>query len=224
MILISQTRIIRLSQLFCTVTGVLLLLAGCSDPQSVAERLPAGEVLFKDDFSDPNSGWDQISELTGETNYDGGSYRIWVNEPYTDLLANPDLAFSDVRIEIEATAGGPDDNVFGVICRSNLVGDQYYFFVISSDGYFGIGKVNGQQQTLLNAEQLMPSEAIRQKKLTNILRAECIGNQLAFYVNNQLLADIKDSAYVQGDIGLTAGSFDEPGVDVHFDNLVVTKP
>ena len=211
--------------LFYTMFGVMLLiLVGCSGPRAVLERLPAGEILFKDDFSDPDSGWDRVSEPTGETNYDGGAYRIWVNEPYTDLLANPGLEFTDVRIEVEATAGGTNDNVFGVICRSNPIGDQYYFFTISSDGYYGIGKVDGPDQQLLGAEKLMPSEVIRQNKLTNLLRADCVGSNLTLYVNGQLLAEVQDSAYTDGDIGLTAGSFDEPDVDVHFDNLVVTKP
>jgi hypothetical protein len=225
MIPVSQIRTTGSGRLYSILAGILLLLlAGCSSPQAVLDRQPAGEVLFKDDFSDPASGWDRVSEPTGETNYAGATYRIWVNEPYTDLLANPGLQFKDVRIEVEATAGGPANNVFGVICRSNPAGDQYYFFAISSDGYYGIGKVNGSDQQLLSAEKLMPSDAIRQKKLTNLLRAECVGSRLTFYVNDQLLAEVQDSAYTNGDIGLTAGSFDEPDVDLHFDNLMVTKP
>jgi hypothetical protein len=209
------------------ITAVLLffLVAGCTGPQAVVERMPAGEVLFKDDFSDPTSGWDRISAPTGETNYVNGAYRIWVNEPYTDLFTNPNLDFGDVRIEVEtAKANGTDDNVFGVICRSNPIGDQYYFFVISSDGYYGIGKVDGPDQALLSAEKLMPSEAIHQKKQTNLLRAECVGSRLTFYANGQLLVEVEDASYAQGDIGLTAGSFGEPDVDILFDNLVATKP
>jgi len=211
------------SKLACYILAAIMLVA-CSVPEAIVARAPAGEILFKDDFSDPLSGWDQISAPTGETNYDGGSYRIWVNEPYTDLLANPDLNFKDVRIEVEATGGGPDDNVFGVICRSNPAGDRYYFFVISSDGYYGIGKVDGADQKLLSAEMMMPSETIRQGKLTNLLRADCIGDRLTFYVNNQKVAEVQDGAYTQGDIGLTAGSFGKQGVDIHFDNLTVAKP
>ena len=203
---------------------ILIMLAACSVPQVIIDRAPTGEILFKDDFSNPASGWDQVSAATGETNYDDGSYRIWVNEPYTDLLANPHLNFKDVRIEVEATGGGPVDNVFGVICRSNPAGDRYYFFVISSDGYYGIGKVDGADQKLLSAEKMLPSKTIRLGKLTNLLRADCIGDQLTFYVNNEKIAEAQDAAYTQGDIGLTAGSFDKPDVDIHFDNLTVTKP
>ncbi len=225
-------RFLRLSNFrarawLCGIASLFLILfvVGCTAPQAIVERSPAGEILFKDDFSDPNSGWDQAASANGETNYVHGYYRIWVNEPYTDLWANPGLQFADVTIEVEASkAGGPEDNVFGLICRSNEAGDQYYYFVMSSDGYFGIGKVDGQEQTLLNADKMLPSDLILQGKQTNTLRADCIGDRLVFYVNGQILAEAQDSEYLTGDIGLTAGSFDKPDIDIHFDNLIVTKP
>ena len=157
------------------------LLAACDVPQAIVERAPVGQILFQDDFADTNSGWDQVTAESGETNYSEGTYRIWVNELYTDLWANPDLEFTDTRTEVEAKKfGGPDDNIFGLICRSNKAGDQYYYFVISSDGYYGIGKVNGQEQTLLSAEQLLPSDAIHPGRDTNLLQADCIGDRLVF--------------------------------------------
>jgi hypothetical protein len=210
------------------VAAILLLgmqLAACDVPQAIVERAPVGQILFQDDFADTNSGWDQVTAESGETNYSEGTYRIWVNELYTDLWANPDLEFTDTRTEVEAKKfGGPDDNIFGLICRSNKAGDQYYYFVISSDGYYGIGKVNGQEQTLLSADQLMPSDAINPGRDTNLLQAECIGDRLAFNVNGQKLAEVQDRDYLSGDIGLTAGTFTKEGVDIRFDNLMVIKP
>jgi hypothetical protein len=221
---IAFTRNLPLFFFAVSIMG-LLYLASCSVPQSVIERQPGGFILFQDDFSDPSSGWDQVTSQNGETNYVHGFYRIWVNEPYTDLWANPNLQFKDTRIEVEVTkAGGPEDDVFGVICRSSESGDQYYFFVISSDGYYGIGKVSGQDQKLLSGEKMLPSDLILQGKQTNLLRADCIHDQLIFYVNGQKLAEAQDADYAGGDVGLTAGSFDKPDIDIHFDNLVVTKP
>lgn len=206
--------------LFC-----LAALAGCSVPDAIVAQAPSGEVLFRDDFADPASGWDQVKAASGETGYQAGVYRIWVNEPYLDLWTNPGLEFGDVRLEVEAKkVAGPDDNLFGLICRSNEAGDQYYYFVISSDGYYGIGKVSGQDQKLLSAEKMMPSDAIQPGGRVNRLRADCIGARMAFYVNDQLLAEVQDAEYPRGDVGLTAGTFEQAGVDIHFDNLLVTKP
>jgi hypothetical protein len=204
---------------------MLALLAGCSLPDQVVQRAPSGEILYQDDFSDPGSGWDRVVAPAGETDYAAGVYCIRVNEPYIDLWANPNLQFQDSRIQVEATkAGGPDDNVFGLVCRSDPAGEQYYFFVISSDGYYGIGKVSSSGQELLSAADMLPSGAIKQGKNTNLIQADCVGDRLALTVNGQLLAEVRDGELIDGDIGLTAGSFDKPAVEIHFDDLVVSKP
>jgi len=43
-------------------------------------------------------------------------------------------------------------------------------------------------------------------------------------VNGELIAEASDSTFSNGDIGLIVGSFDEPGVDIWFDNLSVKNP
>lgn len=215
------------SSLLNSIAILILLttLAACSIPQAVVDRAPSGEILYQDDFSDPGSGWDRITVENGITNYADGAYQIEVNEPYVDLWANPGLKFEDLHIQVDAIkAGGPDDNVFGVICRSDTRGDNYYFFVVSSDGYYGVGKVIDQKQQLISTTNMLPSSAVKQGEDTNILQASCIGDQLTFSVNGLELVQVQDSELKAGDIGLTAGSFDKPNVDVRFDNLVVTKP
>ena len=60
-----------------------------------------------------------------------------------DVWANPGLNFTDTIIEVETTkVGGSDDNFFGVMCRYNPTGSDwgFYYFLLSSDGYYGISK------------------------------------------------------------------------------------
>ena len=50
---------------------------------------PAGDsnILFQDDFSDPESGWDRFSDDSGLTDYVDGAYRITVNQdPFFSML------------------------------------------------------------------------------------------------------------------------------------------
>jgi hypothetical protein len=207
-----------------TLTLLILLLA------SIACRAPFlggstdSNVLFQDDFSSTSSGWDQVSGPGSVTDYNNGVYRLFVNEANTDIWANPGLSFTDVRIEVEATkVGGPDDNDFGVICRSEDV-NHFYFFIISSDGYYGIGKISGEDQELIGMERMETSDIIRQGAATNTLRADCVGQNLTMYVNGEQLIQVSDSQFTSGDVGLIAGSFSEPGTDIHFDNFKVLKP
>jgi hypothetical protein len=47
---------------------------------------------------------------------------------------------------------------------------------------------------------------------------------VSLYVNGEQLAQVQDARLTHGDVGLLAGSFDDPGVDVIFDNFVAIQP
>ena len=100
---------------------------------------------------------------------------------------------------------------------------NYYFFIISNDGYYAIGKFINNQATLLGQEQMQASTAIL-SDAKNHLQADCVGNTLTFTVNKTQIATVQDDELKSGDIGVLAGTFTEPGVDVAFDHFVVTQP
>jgi hypothetical protein len=200
------------------ITSVLACASSTPD-----EPLPAG-ILFQDDFSDSSSGWDRVNVDEGVTDYENGIYRIWVNTESTDVWANPGLKFTDTVVEVEATkVGGPDDNDFGIICRY-ADESNFYTFIISSDGYYGILKVLDGEQILIGEDEMMPGDAIQQGNITNTIRADCVGSSLKLYANGNLLAVVEDNSFSSGDVGLLAGTFGEPGTDIHFDNFVVREP
>ncbi|GAB4532548.1 MAG: hypothetical protein Fur0018_21240 [Anaerolineales bacterium] len=184
----------------------------------------SSNLLFQDDFSSSSSGWDIVRVDDGITDYENNAYRIFVNLANNDVWANPGLSFTDVRIEVDATKiGGPDDNDFGVQCRYKDT-DNFYFFIISSDGYYGIGKVFNGEQSLIGMESLATSDVIHQGQATNHIAAECKGDQLTLWVNGVELYSVQDSEFSSGDVGLMAGTFDTVGTDISFDNFVVKQP
>jgi hypothetical protein len=214
---------------FIVITAALMLATlacsfpGGEDASSTRSELPP-DILFKDDFSDPSSGWDQVSEDEGITDYGDGVYRIMINTDNTDIWANPGLNFSDTVIEVDARkVGGPDDNDFGIICRYQDL-SNFYFFIVSSDGFYGIAKMVDGEQVLLGLENMEYSEAINQGNSNNKLRADCVGKNLVLHINGQKLMEVTDSQYTSGDAGLIAGTFDVPGTEIHFDNFAVRKP
>ena len=213
-------------KIYLLLMVAVLILAGlaCSSSDTTdAAPLPEG-VLFQDDFSDTSSGWDRVNLDEGVTDYADGVYRIWVNTSSTDVWANPGLNFTDAIIEVEATkVGGSDDNDFGLLCRYEDA-SNFYFFIISSDGYYGIGRVVDGTQELLGDEELMPSDAILLGNVTNDIQANCVGSTLTLYANGTQLTSLEDTTFSSGDVGLLAGTFDEPGTDIHFDNFVVREP
>jgi hypothetical protein len=183
-----------------------------------------GEKLYFDDFSDPTSGWMHTTSPAGKMDYDNGTYQMAVMSPNYDLWAVSGQAYRDVKVEVDVTRlAGPDSNRFGVVCRYHSPTD-FYFFIVSSDGYYAIGKVNNGAITLLNQDMMAYSAAIVSGDGPNHLRFDCNGQTLNGYVNGQAVADAKDAAFSNGDTGLIAGAFDQAGVVVDFDNFVVYNP
>ena len=200
------------------------LLVGCTMPIVASTIKPqSGTVLFKDDFSSPVSGWDHTQYEQGISDYYGGAYRILVNALDLNIWSTPHRQYADTRIEVDAgKLGGPDENRVGIICRSD--GRNYYFFLISSDGYYGLGLFNNGQATLLGQKEMQRSQSIRTGMAVNHMRFDCNGETLSTYVNGLPLAQAKDAALQHGDVGVLAGTFKKAGTDVVFDNFVVLAP
>jgi hypothetical protein len=200
------------------------MLAACQTQPPSETSAPVRDILFEDDFEDSTSGWNRVAAASGESDYADGMYRILVNDAQLDIWARPGLTYTDAIIEVDAIkVGGERDNRFGIVCRV-LSPTDFYTLMISSDGFYGIGKVKEGQFELIGARAMQPSSAILQGSAINHLRADCIGETLALFVNGQKVAEERDAEFTFGDVGLLAGSYENPGVDIRFDNFVVTKP
>lgn len=210
--------------------ALLCLLAACQTAPA-RPQYDDPNLLFKDDFSQTTSGWDSYSDSEKTTNYDNGQYVIRVDTSGVSVWAAPQLDFTDLKLEVDTQyVGGPVNNEFGVMCRYTRHSDgkhSFYFFLISSDGYYALGKVSKNVRTILSPAdgQYQPSGAIRLDSAdSNHLTATCDGKQMSLAINGTLAGQFEDDELMHGDVGVLAGTFDEPGVTIHFDNFEVRKP
>ncbi|MDD5370495.1 MAG: hypothetical protein PHQ40_15540, partial [Anaerolineaceae bacterium] len=128
------------------------------------------------------------------------------------------------QVSVEAVKNaGPDDNDFGVICRYQDE-NNFYSLLISSDGYFGISKMKSGVHQVIGTDGMRFSPVIQKGNTRNLLRADCNGSSLALWVNGERLTEVQDSDFKSGDVGLIAATFNQPGVDLTFDNFIVVKP
>lgn len=183
-----------------------------------------GEVLFQDDFSRTSSGWDRYQDDVYRADYQDGKYHIEIFTPETVAWSLPKLSFQDVWISVEAErVKGPEDNAFGVICRYENP-SNFIFFLISSDGFAGIGQYIDGEKTLLSDESLLPTDAVHKGDEGNFIQAECVGDRLTLYVNNSRVAEAIIEDVRSGDVGLIAGTYADPGVEIRFDNFSTVQP
>lgn len=193
-------------------------------PTQEPAPVPTRVVIYQDDFSDPNSGWEHYREGDGILDYEQEAYRMLVNTTHNLFWVNAGVDLVDVVIEVDAEKKpGPEDDQFGVICRLDE-NYNYYVFLISSMGEYGIAKMEQGQLTILGSGEMAFSEAIRQGEESNHVSATCAGETLILAVNGQELLSVEDASIAGGDVGLAVGTFDQPGVDVFFDNFILYEP
>jgi hypothetical protein len=182
-------------------------------------------VLYEDDFSNPESGWQTFSSDSGSAvTYEHQGLRFFINEENTDHWSIQNINIQDVQLAVDASKiGGPDDNIFGLICRFTEE-NSFYEFVISSDGYYAILKIINGEYVMLSGDSMDFHSAINLGRGTNRIRADCVGDQLSLFINNQLIESVKNDEIIAGRIGLIAGTTSESGTDILFDNFVLYQP
>lgn len=181
-----------------------------------------GQTAIYDDFSANTFGWDESSDTDFSRYLQGGKYFIEVHpKEYIvwDALENQEfenIAVNvDVNIEQPTVAGD-----IGVLCRYQDE-DNHYALEVTEDGYYTIWKrINGEVITIVDWAQ---SELIPIDGSPFVLNASCDGAQLSVGINGNLLATGTDTDLSSGSVGLFAGTWDNPGLVVSFDNFEVIE-
>ena len=203
-----------------------VLLAACSAVQPLfpTQTPNSGDVLFVDNFSAPQ-GWGQMGRGGGSIQFEYQGLLIKVDTPNYFFWTVNGGSFADSKMDVDAVllSGTTNDN-FGTICRFKD-NQNFYGFVISHDGYFGVLKsIDGTIIPLLKPNGMQYSEVIRKGGIVNHIQTTCQGTTLTLKVNDEQLASVEDGDLSSGKFGLIAGAYDQPGVEILFDNLVVTQP
>jgi hypothetical protein len=94
-----------------------------------------------------------------------------------------------------------------------------YLFLIQGTGAYGIFVSRGRSLTPL--VDWTTSDVVNQGRARNTLSATCVGDYLSFAINGTQVAQVIDSTYRDGQVGLVASAANRLGVRIEFDNLTV---
>lgn len=229
------------------VVCLAALLAACASESPFAPRpseaYRTDALLAEIDFS-AASDWEAYTDpaLGVDFRIEDGAYRARIdgrrathapNAPY-DTGVNAASAraggfmwaldtgvYADTLIQIDTLPYSTyRDNAYGVMCRASPTnnGDGYYF-LISADGQYTIRRgFNREIQALV---EWTPSAAIQPDRAPNRIRALCVGNRLALYVNGMFVGEARDALYARGNVGIAAAVPAGGQVDIAFDDLRV---
>jgi uncharacterized protein YfiM (DUF2279 family) len=217
----------RLNWITLIFALLLALLAACSPSAVPVIRLDA--ELLREDFSSPRA-WESYYNAEQGMNFavEEGVYKARVTQTGIMWTLHSEV-HSDVVIEVETTQISTwRDNAYGLMCRAAPSGNgNGYYFLISADGQYTIRRGARDQITALIPWRA--SGAIRQDRAINRIRIACIGERLLLFVNDEFVAETRDSLYRSGSAGITAGMGMATGaqvnrarsVEIWFDALIM---
>lgn len=114
---------------------------------------------------------------------------------------------------------GTFGNGFGVICRADENGNGYYF-LIASTGEFTISVGTSDRSDLFQLVPWQRHNAIKQGLVTNEIRAVCVDNYLAMFVNDVFLGEAFDDEFTEGQLGVAVGAVGQTAW-VRFDDIIL---
>jgi Tol biopolymer transport system component len=202
----------------------LVELPAATPPPPTMTPEAAFSLPYNDDFGNPESGWSVSSDDKRIQEYKDGEYQVQVLiDNYSTWSFLPDALLEDLTVQVDIKQiSNVEDGSWGILFRY-VDQDNWYRVRISPKGTFEVKKkVEGVYIPITN---WTASEAILAGQATNQLMITCKGDQIAAFVNGQLLTTVRDVTFRDaGRIALMTQTFSEkPGVHVAYDNLTVTQ-
>lgn len=206
-------------------------------------------LLYVATFDAFNEDWEQYpGRLSSEVV--GGTLRLSVGEPVAAPYSIASAHFSDFDVRVQTRVmDGPESNGFGLVFRQQDP-NNFYYFLIGSDGYYQVGRsLGGQERVLSNWIETPTIHTGIDSE--NTLRVVGRADRFQFYVNDQLLLlcipdnpnarstyfnhtcvegammdALVDTNFPTGRLGIIATTIQGggTGVVVDFDNVLVYAP
>jgi hypothetical protein len=169
-----------------------------------------------------------FSQTTSDLTITDGHYQLThTSDSSSYIWAQGGDPAQDVNIVVAAQPHSSyANNLYGVMCRVSEEGAGYAF-LISNDGFGAIARTDGKSLSFI--QEWVENAAIRDGQANNTIRAVCLDDYLALYINDEFIGDAEDERFPDaGQVGLIGGVFVEGGdeqgqVIVHFDDLTISE-
>jgi hypothetical protein len=182
--------------------------------------------LLYDDFSDTLSGWYNARAPRGPFFYGyhpNDFYHVQLSTAHSCLTVyrnRPVKNFTaEAQIFIAATDTEAGNFRYGLIVRED--GNDFYALTISSrTKTWQVLKSTSEGLTLMDEGSAATLSGVDQEHRDRLV---VIGDgpALTFFVNGELVSQIVDTDYVQGNVGFIVETMDETYAHVHYDSIEV---
>ena len=194
-----------------------------ADAQARIETITAEDPIFADDFTRNTGAWSTKSDDKDLTyTYKDRAFHLRIGKDNSTVWRTNtkinELKLTNFYLEADAAqVEGPPDGEFGLVFHE-VNSDNFYLFAIRQAGAYSLWKhVDQEWEALVDWTD---TDAVRTaKKATNKLGLLVEENEITLLVNDEVLTQLYDDTFGQGMIGLAAGTVDQGGLEVSFDNV-----
>ena len=165
-------------------------------------------------------GWDVFEGDEAYLRVDDGVYELYAPGPGM-MWGRSQNVHQNVVLQIEAESLSGDENVnYGLMCRASTDDSRYdgYHFWVSADGFATIFKVADDEVEYL--VEFTPAFSVRRGDGVNTFTVVCVDDYLALYVNQQIVAEARDSSFRQGVAGVSGSAFiEDSDIRIRYDDF-----
>jgi S1-C subfamily serine protease len=180
-----------------------------------------GDVILEDDFLDNRNNWALGGDENGSADIIDGQLVIDLDlDSYVQWSSLPDIYPNLMMVTEGEFINSVGDGEAGFICGLK---DSMNFTVleVSEDGYFTIWKYEDDE--FISLVDWTFSDVIDLSQPFK-LSAYCGADRLALALNDILLVEIEEKNFTPGRVGLMAGTWDNPGISVGYENFTIMVP
>ncbi|MEO1164018.1 MAG: hypothetical protein AAFV98_09560 [Chloroflexota bacterium] len=208
----------RLTALSLVLILSSLLIACTGEQASVSYE--TGDLIYENAFDDPTS-WESFGYVQTQFGVVDGKYAA-VSAGGGYIPVTNGETHSNAVLEATVTQVSSSENTaFGIICRSQpsnpIIG---YYFLIASDGSYGI-RIGESNRVRVLVPWTQHNAINTGQDSTNTIRAVCIDDYFAMYINGQFVAEERHNWLEQGVMSLVVSSPDSVQVAAEFDDVTI---
>jgi len=156
---------------------------------------------FFDEFEYSEGHWGETERDEVKVWIEGGELHIKLYVASVGAMSHfRDREFDDFTMIAQARSLSETPGYYGIVFRHQDA-DNYYFFEISDQGSFRLGKRVGETIDLI---PWTPSDAILRDGRVNRLAVSMEGDSILALINGELVADLHDTSILEGKLCLIA--------------------
>jgi formylglycine-generating enzyme required for sulfatase activity len=203
-----------------------------TEPEPLVE--PVAKILYEEKFVDESGGW-PTEDVEGSAYRIGyhppDYYHVEVRAPEEHLVVPHGEDYGDVRVEtsvlVDHTDTGSGDFRYGLAVRQRGE-DEYYAFVVDPR----VGSWQALKRTPAGLEELASGEVQSLHGIapagvtpdkTDKLQVDAKGSEFVFSINDEVVGQVSDGEYPDGQVGFYVETFDETLAHLHYDSLIVRE-